>query len=491
MNKSIISLALTALIPLTACGGGNAIAETQVRVNPIPLNVSSFYEISGVSKSNTDRDNIFLDILDVGDVNGDGYDDILMGMFRKDFRHNSVPRSALPVLMIFNKDTGLYEYSEQFKSVASKHIWPRQGRIVDINNDGKKDIVITDTGVDQLAYTCGEQNSILINDGQGNFSNVSKQLPQISDYTHGIVIADFNNDGATDLLMMNSPFIFRSHNNHTKCPNYSSTQKYTDNSYMLLGSTWQKQDPKMAFWESSTEPVMNFAKVSRTSDRQSANHVGAAQDFNGDGIPDLAIGGNYYLRFAESNGVMSYDKSYTVPLPQKMKEQMAIFKSQGRCPYLYNNECFAPYSWVQFVDLDNDGVDEIVATVSYEFKGWFGNNFQALKRAEGKWVDITDSVFPGQDYTYTDQAAYCYKMRVADINGDGKPDFVCDTLSRSFNKQVMTSNGDGTYTEGVPSYLNSHKGNQRMTILKMGNEKYFFSTKGGLNDVMGYVTKIQ
>ena len=90
MNKSIISLAMAALVPLTAFGSNNSIAEIQVVVNSIPLDISSFQEISGVSESNLDNDDIFLDILDVGDANGDGYDDILMGMFRKDRRHNSV-----------------------------------------------------------------------------------------------------------------------------------------------------------------------------------------------------------------------------------------------------------------------------------------------------------------------------------------------------------------------------------------------------------------
>lgn len=401
---------------------------------------------SELSLSNPQNDDLMHDVIAIGDVNGDGYDDILIGVMRLQAgTWNSVNRTVKPILLMYNPTLTSYEVSQTFKSVTNKHIWPRQGVIADFDGDGRNDIFIGDTGVDGGSYDCGNQNALILNKASG-MVNASNLLPQVSDYSHGLITADFNADGKLDLFVLNSPWI-----NRSIC-NVAGTT-YRNRSYLLSGSSFSELPLK----------TMGNDAVQLGLTEQSYNDpllIASASDLNKDGFADVVFGGNYGLTIMESNGSLSYNKIQQVPAPASY-----YFKfDAANCLVItsLNSKCITPYSYVVFHDIDNDGQPEIIASLLNQSKtnGWVGQYFQALKKVNGTWVDITDSVFPNQSNEQANGGEWCYRVQLADLNGDGKLDLLCS----AYKSSIWTFN-NGKFAKAETIY-------NRVNVVKFPGTSY-------------------
>lgn len=449
--KNFIAIFTATLI--SACGGGSAST-----LDPMPsasvLQISTAIINSVVESelhlNNNQNDDLMHDILAIGDVNGDGYDDILIGVMRlQTGTWNSVNRSVKPILLIYNPISNTYEVSQTFKSVSSTHIWPRQAAIADFDGDGRNDIFIADHGVDGGSYNCGNQNSLILNKVSG-MVNASNQLPQYHDYSHGLAVADFNKDGKADALVLNSPYI------RTDICKVSGV-RYTNRSYMFTGGDLAeaKITLKQNDLDQFNQPVLNLKDFDKGE-----HFVANATDLNGDGIPDIVLGNNGSISIIESNGILSYNKSQTVLAPAKY---VAIVNAKGNCN-INNGVCEIPYSFVTFYDIDGDGQPEIIASLLNQERNfdWKGQYFQALKKVNGVWIDITDSVFPNQNTNQSASGEWCYKIQFADFNGDGKLDMLC-----SFYKSSVWIFNNGQFIK--PQDSNDRN---RLNVVKFPNANY-------------------
>lgn len=417
---------------ILAVGSSHPLSELM----PAQINMALINSIvnSELSLSNTQNDDLMQDILAIGDVNGDGYDDILIGVMRLEKgTYNSVRRSVKPILLIYNPILNTYEVSQTFKSVSSTHIWPRQAAIADFDGDGRNDIFIADHGVDGGSYNCGNLNSLVLNKLTG-MVNASSQLPQYHDFSHGLVVADFNKDGKADALVINSPYI------RSDICNVSGI-RYTNKSYLVTGGTFAETSLtlKPNDLDQFGQPVLNL------QDTDKGEHfVANGTDLNGDGIADIVLGNNGSITIIESNGIFSYNKSQTILAPAKY---ISMIKNRDNC-WIDNGVCFLPYSFVTFYDIDGDGQPEIIASLLNQDRNaaWIGQYFQALKKINGVWTDITESVFPNQSTSQMNGGEWCYKIQFADFNGDGKLDMLCN----AYTSKVWTfSNGQFTNTQTI------------------------------------------
>jgi hypothetical protein len=429
-------LILILTLALTACGGGgggSAIPKPDPAPTPVAqittVTINSAVETE-LNLNNSQNDDLMHDILAIGDVNGDGYDDILVGVMRlQKGTYNSVNRSVKPILLMYNPTSNTYEVSQSFKSVASTHIWPRQAAIADFDGDGRNDIFIGDHGVDGGSYNCGNQNSLVLNKLTG-MANASSQLPQYHDFSHGLVVADFNKDGKADALVINSPYI------RSDICNVAGI-RYTNKSYMITGGTFAETalTLKPNDLNQFGQPVLNLQETDK-GERFVANGT----DLNGDGIADIVLGNNGSITVIESNGIFSYNKSQTILAPAKY---VAMIKSRDNC-WIDNGVCFLPYSFVTFYDIDGDGQPEIIASLLNEDStgAWVGQYFQALKKVNGVWTDITESVFPDQSTSQLNGGEWCYRVQFADFNSDGKLDLLCS----GYKSTIWTFN-NGQFTK--------------------------------------------
>lgn len=98
------------------------------------------------------------EILTAGDLNSDGYDDLVISCR---LESNPEKDGEMKILILFfNSETKQYEFNENIQSNLSLSLFPRRAAVLDFNNDGFKDLFLADHGVDGIRT--GFQNGIYL-----------------------------------------------------------------------------------------------------------------------------------------------------------------------------------------------------------------------------------------------------------------------------------------------------------------------------------------
>lgn len=387
---------------IVAVGGTGVIDLNMLDASVVA--VVDLYKAAGYSGT----DLLFFDLLGKGDINGDGYEDLVIGLFR----HSKSPSYSgrefdpsgeiKPVVLIFNPTTDKYEIDSKLQAVIRTNQHPRQVAIADFDGDGRNDIFIADHGYDDAPY--GNQNTLLLNKVTG-FEDGTHLLPQQSDFSHGLVMADFDGNGKPDLLVLNNTV-----SDKTKCEQYPAFKEcsYTppkfSESYVLFN--FGVSGLKKGVLDIPDE-IINFKKSNWERDLRL--YVGHSADFNKDGRADLVISNHRNLFIFESVG-LSTGKF----LPAQ------VFSPPTRC--LDSN----PYSAITSLDLDDDGVDEIIASNACDLGGAY---FQVFKRDKsGVWADKTNDFVGDQAANKKLSDGWCYKFEIFDLNADGARDLICQSV---------------------------------------------------------------
>jgi hypothetical protein len=336
-------------------------------------------------------------------------------------------------------------------------VYPRQGAIVDIDGDGRNDIFIGDTGVDGGSYDCGNKNSIVLNKSTG-MVNATSLLPNVNDYSHGLIVNDFNQDKKNDLLVINSPWI-----NKSTCN--VAGEVYRNRSYMLSGGTFNELSVQLT---TSDSVSLGFTENSTTD----AITVGGAIDLNNDGYMDIALGGNYGMYILESTGNLKFNQGIKVPPPTIFYNSLDP-KNCLILNFFSPTKCLTPYSYVVPFDFDGDGQPEILASLLNQTKdgSWRGLYFQVMKKVKNAWTDVTADVFPVQKQDQSNAELWCYRIQFIDINNDGQLDILCTNY-----KSTVWINQDGKFYDKTSSFLESDK--QRSSIVKFPDGNYLLRFDG-------------
>lgn len=228
----------------------------------------------------------------VADFNSDGNSDLLT---------DSWGDNCLAI--IFGNGSNGFNAVVKYLPVG-KHPYQR-ARVADLNKDGKADIITTNLD--------GNNTTILLGDGRGNFNEAAGSPFACGDSPFGVAVGDINRDGNLDLAIVNSPTITSSNVGH-------------DGLTVLLG------DGKGGLKPMPGSPFKTGKSPSRV----------AIGDLNGDGLADIAVA-NYN------------------------SENISVFIMNARGVTSINTLQTGKYpSGIAIADLDGDGKGDIVVSNSGE-----------------------------------------------------------------------------------------------------------------------------
>lgn len=280
-------------------------------------------------------------------------------------------------------------YSLSFPQTAPyPRFSPIQFAVGDFNADGIPDIAqATSSGC--LTGSCADPTvTTLLGDGHGNFTAAATlDLTKITDDMSVIGVSDFNGDGIPDLLVGDGTAYA-----------YNGTQTVT----ALLGTgtgTFTVAE--------STPTGGEFGSI-------------AIADFNGDGIPDVALANTtanlVTLLLGKGDGT---------------------FIAASVAPSSTNSNIIAT------ADFNGDGVPDLVG-INYNSD----TAIVLLGNGDGTFTQVASGPATGGSPT---------SIAVGDFNGDGKTDLAFPN-STTGTLTVLLGNGDGTFTPAASSPISVVKG---------------------------------
>jgi len=269
----------------------------------------------------------------------------------------------------------------------------QQTAIADVNGDGKPDLIVTNSCIDNTC-TGGGDAGVFLGNGDGTFQ------PPLTYGSGGIyagsfAVADINRDGKPDLVIAN------------ECSPGSNCVG-DGNVAILLNNG-----------NGTFQPAVTYDSGGTTADSV------AVADVNGDGIPDLIVGNNNCF-FA--NPCIASTVAILIGNPD----------GTFQAPKLYGSGGYS-LSAVAVTDVNGDSIPDLLVVND------FGNQ-NTGPGSVGVLLGNGDGSFQGPQL-YSPGFATPDGVTVADVNGDGKPDLVIVGSSNSV--AVMLGNGDGTFQAPV------------------------------------------
>lgn len=410
MRKTFLALLIGAT--LASCGGGGGGGSSPVIEPPVTnkpwaltkLSAGGFLDLNqgGCSHYN---------ILAPGDINNDGHDDVVLGPLVC----QGVVSYSKVMIGIYDPATKMYKSDAAVQARMPEMQWAQRAIAKDFNNDGYTDLFLVGTGPD-YGQPCGEAPFMFLGSSNGLVDH-SHLLPRQSMYTHQMTYADFNNDGKMDFALLNNPWVPLATEPEQKDCYY---QKFpgTRESYIVLsnGNTWESKplnvvDPKMIV-AGFPYPIIGQAK-------NSYNAV-TAGDVNNDGNADLVVFGSNWGQLAQ--------RAYT--LLGDGKGAFSVSSYFIETPYGDNTVSIAP----SLRQLDGSGTPELivnyakhpgVASTGYQYGSYEVFKFSTESLT---WTKTTSQYLTNKTGILETEGGWCPYIQWADLNGDGKDDFVCGTF---------------------------------------------------------------
>jgi hypothetical protein len=302
----------------------------------------------------------------------------------------------------------------------------------DFNGDGKPDIA--------LAYLEFAQVAVSIGNGDGTFQGpIITPIAGASPFS--MALGDFNGDGKSDLVVADAGndrvFLLLGNGNGTfqtpvpypmgPSPEFVAVADFNGYGYADIITTSRSYNAvtlRLGKGDGTFQPPMGF-----TAGAQALVPSLAIGDFNGDGIPDLALalfygtGGNLMVLVGNGDGTFTQGASYPIA-GEGLIVAVGDFNGDGKADLAITNS--------------NPNVDAGAAGLAV----LLGNGDGTFQPAVGYAAGFAPN-----------------PMVVGDFNGDGKSDLAVVDLTSTpsyytpSNLKILLGNGDGTFQPAVTTSI--------------------------------------
>jgi hypothetical protein len=368
-NKLAIVVAISNT--LVACGGGDSgnspnISESSVEIlNTEVIDLSMFKQRTLLFRSGL-----------VKDLDNDGRNEFIVTI-------TGYPdQPKIPIFIFGDKNNKINLTADFFNGSVPSVKHSPYIFYEDVTNDGKKDLIFADAGLDSPPWT-GAKVQLAI--GQDNkFYNADSLLAETSNRNYAIAVGDFLNNRSKQILI----------------------QDYSNGS----------GNGKLLRWANGTivyetNPIQNYQEFSSSSM--------FVDDFDRDGYDDLLVGGSWIgkvntIIYGSNKGITGETTSVLPPGP---------FKEEG-----YKSCCWKPIQGAEVkslsLDVNQDGFPDIISTGIEAF--WSGpttktvtyknNYFFVTTNLNGKEFKLNQIIDLKDNFYQT--------MIPMDLNQDGKMDII-------------------------------------------------------------------
>ncbi len=410
----------------------------------------------------------------IGDFDGDGKVDVVV----IDYSNSQVA--------IYKNGTssGSISASNFTKSTVATAANPRDIEVIDINNDGKLDILVACS-----TNLANNKISVLINNGSSSISFATKQDFTVTTGLHLLKSFDANNDGKLDIIgatRANDTIIVYSNSMSlpTNTISFSTSPKFipvgvsglydldygdlnndglTDMIAVIYSSTSSNSSAKI-FMNTSSSSTPSFASPLTLSTGNSLYSVKTA-DLNLDGKLDIILG-----TYNTTNGFV-YQNNYasgTFAISNLSKITVSNFNASGT----------KLRTWaIDVADFDGDGLPDIMAS-SYASSTAYLN----IIKNNNSTSTLTAANFTGTTkISGTTSLGLYANVLAVDIDLDGKVDVVSNSDSKiHFLRNAMVASAslnsvtstESSYNSSTSKYTVNWESSTAGAISKMFTAKF-------------------
>ena len=433
--------------------------------------------------------------LAVGDVNGDGLQDVFLGGAK-----------FSPARLFIQTKKG-FSLMETPDFIADRNMEDVDAQLSDLDGDGDPDLFVVSAGGEFYKKSPELKDRIYFNDGKGHFTKREKAVPDLLEIGSVARMADYDSDGDIDIFVAGRAVP----NRFGEIPN----------SFLL-----------------ENDGHGNFS-VSNQPELKNAGMVTDAvwTDFNGDKIIDLILVGEWMSPqfFSNKNGTfINVTEKYLPESPKGLWRtiQPADVNKDGKMDYLVGNwglnskfHASQKFPLKMYVD-DFDGKGQIESLIALEnnrkyypinskdeidslmgdktrkqFPYYHDFAGKTMEQVFGKKVladaTLLEVTTLASGYLRNDGEAFSFvqlddefqispinRFLVNDLNSDGKDDIliapnflgVSPYIGRLVSNTGTILSGDGRIVDGLETGINfSQKEIRRITSITVDNEKYLLA----------------
>ena len=426
MNYKISSVGLAIVLLISGCGGGSSTPQPIVEttyINDIITSTQTLFDFNSYGSTNF----YYFRSGVLADLNNDGKNEFVLSV-------SPYPQKPVPLIILGDQPGSLNLTNQYFPNGAPTVMHSPWIHYVDINGDGKKDIVAAESGLDAPPWT-GSRIGVALNNGNNTFTDISNLLPPNTSKSTAVAIGNFDGTGIKKVLLPATE--------SNVVPGTSMLLSFNNGiqTYPNPITSWVEKD-----LQKQTSMITN--------------------DYNSDGYDDLLISGdwtgrNHVIIYGSKNGL---DINTLNTLPTGPFGQDGFdFPNLRSTKILHSSEVNSIS-----VDLNNDGKLDIFSihthaisyptgTMTYE-----DSAFSVLINNDGYKFSLSSQSL-SNNFGYR----YYFNLIPYDINTDGKIDIIGHYFSTKENNWGTTffiNDGTGIFNviEGKDMFpqllINNHVG---------------------------------